>query len=118
MPSFFFRELQLIAVLLLICDSYMSCSTRLVSLKLCVGLSVFNSVSFLLKFIFLFNKMHRFFDSKTSQFLSKLKSYKKHTEFCSQTPDFFKLQQNVLKLNDVYVSWSSPKADVVTNFLK
>ena len=35
MPSFFFRELKLITVLLLICDSYMSWSTRFVSLKLC-----------------------------------------------------------------------------------
>ena len=56
--SFFFRELQLITVLLLICDSYMSWSTRFVPLKLCVEFSVFHSVSFLLKFIFLFHKMH------------------------------------------------------------
>ena len=41
-------------------------STRLVSLKLCVGLSIFNSVSFLLKFILLFDKMHGLFDFKTS----------------------------------------------------
>ena len=41
-PSFFFRELQLITVLLLICDSYMSCSTRFVSLKLRVGFSIFH----------------------------------------------------------------------------
>ena len=53
--TFFFRELQLITVLLLICDSYMSWSTRFVSLKLCVGFSIFDSVSFLLKFIILFN---------------------------------------------------------------
>ena len=38
----------------------------LVSLKLCVGFSIFDSVSFLLKFIFLFNKMDRHFDFKTS----------------------------------------------------
>ena len=30
---FFFRELQLITVLFLICDSYMKCGTRLISLK-------------------------------------------------------------------------------------
>ena len=47
-PSFFFRELQLSTVLLLICDSYMSWSTRLVSIKLCVKFSIFDSVSFLL----------------------------------------------------------------------
>ena len=63
---FFFHKLQFITVLLLICDSYMNWSTRFVSLKLCVGFSIFDSVSFLLKFIFLFNKMHGFFDFKTS----------------------------------------------------
>ena len=66
MHSVSFRELQLIIVLLLICDSYMSWSTRFISLKLCVGFSIFDSVSFLLKFIFLFNKMHGLFDFKTS----------------------------------------------------
>ena len=66
MPSFFFRELQLITVLLLICDSYMSWNTRFVSLKLCVGFSIFDAVSFLLKFIFLLDKMHELFDLKTS----------------------------------------------------
>ena len=34
MPSFFFCELQLIKFLLLICDSYLSQSTRFISLKL------------------------------------------------------------------------------------
>ena len=34
MPSFFFRELQFITVLLLICDFCMSWSTRFISLKL------------------------------------------------------------------------------------
>ena len=29
----------------------------------------------------------------------------------------FKLQQKVLKFNDICVSWSSPKTDLVTNFL-
>ena len=54
--SFYFRELQLITVLHLICDSYMSSSTRFASLKLCVGFCIFDSASFLFKFIFLFNK--------------------------------------------------------------
>ena len=40
MLSFFFRELQLITVLLLICDSYMSLKTRFISLKLCVGFGI------------------------------------------------------------------------------
>ena len=63
---FFFCELQLITVLLLICNYYMSWNTKFVSLKLCVGFSIFDSVPFLLKFIFLFNKIHQRFDFKTS----------------------------------------------------
>ena len=62
MNSFFIREFQLISVLLLI--SSLSWSTRFVSLIACVG-SIFDSVSFLLKFIsFLFNKKHGLFDFK------------------------------------------------------
>ena len=66
MPSSFFRDLQLITVLFLIRDSYMSWRASFVSLKVRVGFSIFNSVLFLLKFIFLFNKMHELFDFKTS----------------------------------------------------
>ena len=51
---------------LLNCDFYMSLNIRFGSLKLCVGFSTFNSVPSLSKFIFLFNKMHEFFDFKTS----------------------------------------------------
>ena len=40
---FFFGELQLIIVLLLICDYYMSWSISFVCLKLCVGFSIFAS---------------------------------------------------------------------------
>ena len=53
---FFFRELQLITVLHLIRDSYMSWSTSFASLQAYVGFSIFDSVLFLLKFIFLFSK--------------------------------------------------------------
>ena len=58
MHSFFFRELQLITVLLLIRNSYTSWSTRFVSMKLFAGFSIFDSVSFLLKCIFFSNKKH------------------------------------------------------------
>ena len=37
-----------------------------VTLKLCVGFSILDSVSFSLKIIFLFNKMHVLFDFKAS----------------------------------------------------
>ena len=63
-PSFF-CELQVITVLVLICGFYMSWYTRFISLKLCVGFSIFDSVSLLLKFIYLFNKKHVLFDFKT-----------------------------------------------------
>ena len=36
---------------------------KFVSFKLCMGFSFFDSVSILLKFIFLFNKIHELFDS-------------------------------------------------------
>ena len=65
-PSFLFRELQLITVLLLICDFYTNQNARFISLKPYVRFSIFNSVPFLLKFIFLFNKMYGLFDFKTS----------------------------------------------------
>ena len=61
---FFLRKFQLITVL--IGNSPSSLGTRLISLKLCVGVFIFDSVSFLLKFTFLFNKKHRFFDFKSS----------------------------------------------------
>ena len=71
MPSFFFRELQFITVLLLICDSYMNWSTWFVSLKVCVSLKLCNSVSFLLKSFF--KKKYGRLDFNTPYFLSKLK---------------------------------------------
>ena len=58
MPSFIFFEFKLITVLLLVCNSYMNWSTRFVSLKQCLGFSVFDSLSFLWNFIFLFKKLH------------------------------------------------------------
>ena len=66
MTTFFFGELQFITVLLLICDSNMSWRASFVSLKLCVGFSISDSISFLLKLIFLLNKMQGLFDFKTS----------------------------------------------------
>ena len=54
---------------------------------------------FLFKFIFWFNKMY-----KNIRLIL----------FCSQNSE---LQQGVLKFNNMCVSWSSPKADLETNFL-
>ena len=66
MPSFYFRELQLITVLLLIRDSYLTWSMRGVSLEVCVELSISDLFSFLLMFVFLFNKKYGYFNFKTS----------------------------------------------------
>ena len=41
----------------------------------------------------------------------------KATHSFAPRPLIFKLQQEVLKFNDICVSWSSPKTDVATNFL-
>ena len=107
---FFFCELQLITVLLLICDSYMSWSTRFVSLNLCVAFSIFNSVWFLWKFIFLFNKMYGYFLWLQNFIIPFIIPFAPRTLI-------FKLQQEVLKFNGICVNWSSRKTDLVTNFL-
>ena len=81
-------------------NSYMTWSARLVSLKVCVGFSIINFLLFLLKFKFLFNKNHGRFDIETSYFLSKTHTF-------TPRPQITKLQQNVLKFNDILLSWSS-----------
>ena len=91
--SFFFWKLQVITVLLSICCSYMNLSTTFVSLKLFVGFSIFNSVSFLLKFIFLFNKMYM--DSLSLNVIIPIKSEiieKSHTVLF---PDLWFLSRNI-----------------------
>ena len=59
---FFFRKIQLVTGLLSFRNSYTSWSTWFISLKLCVGFSIFESVLFLLNFTFLFNKKHGSFE--------------------------------------------------------
>ena len=113
----FFCELQLITVLLLIHNSYTCWTTRLISLKLWVAFPTFDSVSLLLKFIFLFNKktwtlwVWNFPIPFIIKIIQKLHSF-------ALRPLIFTLQKEVWKLNDICVSRSSPKTDLVTNFLK
>ena len=64
-PFFYFREIQLITVFSLIRNPYMSWGARFVSRKECVGFSISDSVSLLLKFMFLFNKKYGLLDFKT-----------------------------------------------------
>ena len=96
MLSFSFCELQLITVLLLICNYYMSSSARFVSLKLYVRFPIFDSVSFLLNFVFLSNKM-------TLKLHNSFQNRKARHRFAPR-PMIFKLQQEVLKFNDILVS--------------
>ena len=60
--------------------------------------------------------MHGLFDFKTSYLLSKLNNRKATRSFAPRRL-IFRLQQEVLKFNDICVSWSSPKTDGVKNFL-
>ena len=111
-----FHELQLIDILLLIRDSHMSWNTKFISLKVCMGLSIFDSVSFLLKFTFLFKK------SMESLTLKRHNSFqnqnnKNTTHSFASRPLTFKFQHEGRKFNDVCVSWSSPKTKLEKNIL-
>ena len=63
MHSFFFRKLQLIKLLLLIWNYYVILTARFISLRVSVEFSIFDTASFLLKFI---NCLTKSMDSKTS----------------------------------------------------
>ena len=115
MKSFFFRELQLITVLLLICNSYTSWGTWFISLKLCLVFFIFDSVYFLLKFIFLLYIWTLWLQNVIIRFEIKI-AEKTHTSFAPR-PQIFKLQQEDWKFSDIRVSWSSPKTDLEMNLL-
>ena len=63
--SFFFRELQLISFTFDLRLLY-KLKHMVYDSKLCMAFSIFDFVSFLLNFVFLFNKKHGFFDFQTS----------------------------------------------------
>ena len=112
---FFFRELQLITVLLLIINFYMS--RRFVSLKVGVVLSNF-------WFRFVFIKVYIFAQQNARTLWIyviipfKIKIIENPHTILLQNLWFFKMQNKVLKLNDIFVSWSSPKTCMETNFLR
>ena len=65
--SFFFRELQLISFTFDLQFLFLYKLKHMVyRSKLCVAFSIFDFVSFLLNFVFLFNKKHGFFDFQMS----------------------------------------------------
>ena len=60
MHPFFFRELQLITILLLFAI-LIQAKNKFISLKVCLEFFIFDYVLFLLKFLYLFNKKHGLF---------------------------------------------------------
>ena len=106
MHSFFFCELQLITVVLLIHNSYTSWSTWFISLKLCVGYFTFDSVSFLLNFIFLFNKKHELW-LKNAIILFKMKIIDKPQTVSIQ--DLWYLCYNKNLENSMPSAWEKKK---------
>ena len=75
------------------------------------GIFYFDSVSFLLKFIFLFNKMDGLFHFEARHNSFQNKNNRKATHSLDSRPVIFKLQQEVSKFNVICMSWSSPKTD-------
>ena len=100
---FLLRELQLITVLLLI--SYTSGSTWFISLKLCVGFSIFDSVSFLLTLYFYSTK------SMDSLTLKRYNSFQnKNNRKAVLLPDFWFLTCNRKFENSMISTWvGAPK---------
>ena len=114
MSSFFFLELQLITVLLSICDSCMSWSARFFSAKVCWGFFIFDLVLFLLKFIFLFNKKYGVFDLHN---FFQYYNNREATHTIAPKSLIFIVQQEIWKFNDICMSWNSLNTVQGTNFL-
>ena len=75
-------------------------------------------------FRLVFFKLYIFFSTKSMDSLTlkrhnsfQNKNIRKDTHSFAPRPLVFKLQQEVWKFNDTYVSWSSLKTDLETNFL-
>ena len=115
MHSFFFRELQLITVLLLIRNSFTSLSLWFIFSKLCRGIFRFVVILVFIKLTFLFKKNDDSWTLKRHNFFQKKNNGKVNHSFAAR-PMVFKLQQEVWKFIDAWMSWSSPKTDLETNF--
>ena len=115
--SFFFQELQLITVLLLICNSYTGWSTRSISLKLCEGFSIFHSVSFLLEFFIFVQQKSRTLWLQNVIIPFKIKIIEKPHTVLLPDPWFLSWNNKFEKFTDICMSWSSRKTDLKTNFL-
>ena len=69
------------------------------------------------KFLFFFKKIHGLISHYNVIISFKINITEKHTILLLYLSLVFKLQQELFKFNDSCVSWSFPKADLVTNFL-
>ena len=116
MHSFFFRELQLITVLLLIRNSYMSWGHMVHLSKTVCGIFHLRLRFVFIKFIFFSTKS---MDSLTLKCHNSFqnKNNWKATQSFDPRPLTFQLQQEVWKFNDICMSWSSLKTALETNFL-
>ena len=109
MHSFFFLDFQLITVLLVICNSYSSLSTRFISVKLCVIFSIFDSLSFLLKLYFCSAKiMDSLILKRHISFHNENNKIATHS-FAPRPHMIFHMQQEVWKFIDICVKLELPK---------
>ena len=109
--SFFFSELQLITILLLIFNSCISCRTSFVSLKLRVW-----DFPFSIPFRFCYSLC--FYSTECTDYLNwKCHHSSKVTYRFAPRPLICKLQQEVLKFSDICMRWSSSKTDLMKKLL-
>ena len=107
---FFFEALQLITVLLLVCDFYMSWSTSLLFLSFCVEFSISDSISFLLGFIFYSVKSTDFLALKRHNSF-QIQNYRNATHSFAPRSLIYKLEKEIqkymreLELTEYWPSW-------------
>ena len=107
MHFFSFVSSKLITVSLLICNSYTDWSPSFISLKLCVGFSIFDSFLFLLNYIYFFHQKARTLTLKRHNSFHH-KSNGKATHSFAPRLLIFKLQQEVQ--NSMISAWfGAPK---------
>ena len=99
----FCRELHLIRVLLLICDSSTSWSKRFISVKVCLGFSIFYSVLLLIK-VYIFVQQRAYFSTLKRHNFFQNKNNRKFTNRFAPRPLIFKLQQNNKKFENSLIS--------------
>ena len=86
--------------------SYMSWSTRFISLKVCVGFSIFDCLDFI-EVYFCSTKRTDSLTLKHNSFQNLNK--RKTTYSFAPRPQIYKLQQQIWTFSDICLSWSSPK---------